>query len=98
MTALVVAFNLTVWRRVYHFVTKRYRLQPVSHPTRKDIPRIVDGLGGFTWQTRLIPPRRNTIKRARATQVGTSQVPVRGARADQPSAALGRLPSSRSST
>lgn len=24
MTALVVAFNLTVWRRVYHFVTKRY--------------------------------------------------------------------------
>jgi NitT/TauT family transport system permease protein len=24
MTALVVAFNLTVWRRVYHFVTKRF--------------------------------------------------------------------------
>ncbi len=24
MTALVVAFNLIVWRRVYHFVTKRY--------------------------------------------------------------------------
>ena len=24
MTVLVVAFNLTVWRRVYHFVTKRY--------------------------------------------------------------------------
>jgi len=24
MTALVVAFNLSVWRRVYHFVTKRY--------------------------------------------------------------------------
>lgn len=24
MTALVVAFNLTVWRKVYHFTTKRY--------------------------------------------------------------------------
>ncbi len=24
MTALIVAFNLTVWRRVYHYVTKRY--------------------------------------------------------------------------
>jgi len=24
MTVLIVAFNLTVWRRVYHFVTKRY--------------------------------------------------------------------------
>jgi NitT/TauT family transport system permease protein len=24
MTALVVVFNLTVWRRVYHFVTRRY--------------------------------------------------------------------------
>jgi NitT/TauT family transport system permease protein len=24
MTALIVTFNLTVWRRVYHFVTKRY--------------------------------------------------------------------------
>lgn len=24
MTVLVVAFNLTVWRRVYHFATKRY--------------------------------------------------------------------------
>ncbi len=24
MTAVVVAFNLTVWRRVYHFVTKRF--------------------------------------------------------------------------
>jgi NitT/TauT family transport system permease protein len=24
MTALIVAFNLTVWRRVYHHVTKRY--------------------------------------------------------------------------
>ena len=24
MTALIVAFNLTVWRRVYHFTTKKY--------------------------------------------------------------------------
>ncbi len=24
MTVLIVAFNLTVWRRVYHFVTRRY--------------------------------------------------------------------------
>ena len=24
MTVLIVAFNLTVWRRVYHHVTKRY--------------------------------------------------------------------------
>ncbi|MGI0078948.1 MAG: ABC transporter permease subunit, partial [Nitrososphaerales archaeon] len=24
MTALIVAFNLTVWRRVYHYVTKKY--------------------------------------------------------------------------
>jgi NitT/TauT family transport system permease protein len=24
MTVLIVAFNLTVWRRVYHYVTKRY--------------------------------------------------------------------------
>jgi NitT/TauT family transport system permease protein len=24
MTALIIAFNLIVWRRVYHFVTKRY--------------------------------------------------------------------------
>jgi NitT/TauT family transport system permease protein len=24
MTALIIAFNLTVWRRVYHYVTKRY--------------------------------------------------------------------------
>jgi NitT/TauT family transport system permease protein len=24
MTALIVAFNLTVWRRVYHYTTKRY--------------------------------------------------------------------------
>jgi NitT/TauT family transport system permease protein len=24
MTVLIVAFNLTVWRRIYHYVTKRY--------------------------------------------------------------------------
>jgi NitT/TauT family transport system permease protein len=24
MTALIVAFNLTVWRRVYHYTTRRY--------------------------------------------------------------------------
>jgi NitT/TauT family transport system permease protein len=24
MTALIVAFNLTVWRRIYHYVTKKY--------------------------------------------------------------------------
>jgi len=24
MTILIVAFNLTVWRRLYHVVTKRY--------------------------------------------------------------------------
>jgi ABC-type anion transport system duplicated permease subunit len=24
MTVLVVVFNLTVWRRLYHYVTKRY--------------------------------------------------------------------------
>ena len=24
MTALIIAFNLTVWRRVYHFTTRKY--------------------------------------------------------------------------